>query len=186
MLKILQFTSVETSYILDKANFMYAQKTAADGPPGYSRSGGRDRFLEKYKCKPQSQYLKFYPPIVESPTQEVSAPSSIKERLCFLIAEMNLSVQPLAIRVQKFRQPPSLSFDPFISKSSEDNNKGSHQCYVSQRTISVTYLLVFNNLGPNTFSFQFLNLLFDIFYLLHSDESCFPSTQLRPHIQNVL
>ena len=71
------------------------------------------------------------PPIVESPTQEVSAPSSIKERLCFLIAEMNLSVQPLAIRVQKFRQPPSLSFDPFISKSSEDNNKGSHQCYVS-------------------------------------------------------
>ena len=52
MLKILQFTSVETSYILDKANFMYAQKTAADGPPGYSRSRGRDRFLEKYKCKP--------------------------------------------------------------------------------------------------------------------------------------
>ena len=71
------------------------------------------------------------PAIVESPRQEVSAPSSIKERLCFLIAEMNLSVQRLAIRVKKFRQPPSLSFDPFISKSSEDNNKGSHQCYVS-------------------------------------------------------
>lgn len=31
MLKILQFTSVETSYLLHKANFMYAQKTAADG-----------------------------------------------------------------------------------------------------------------------------------------------------------
>lgn len=31
MLKILQFTSVETSYILHKTNFMYAQKTAADG-----------------------------------------------------------------------------------------------------------------------------------------------------------
>ena len=70
-------------------------------------------------------------PVVENPRQEVSAPSSIKERLCFLIAEMNLSIQPLAIRVKKFRQPPSLSFDPFISKSSEDNNKGSHQCYVS-------------------------------------------------------
>ena len=61
------------------------------------------------------------PPVMESPRQEVSAPSSIKERLCFLIAEMNISVQPLAIRVKMFRQSPSLSFDPFISTKEATN-----------------------------------------------------------------
>ena len=58
---------------------MYAQKTAADG--------NQAREIQAQALEPVPEVLPL--PVVESPRQEVRAPSSIKERLCFLIAEMN-------------------------------------------------------------------------------------------------